>query len=135
MAAGAAHRASERLIALGKEGRLDPICRARDVALLAVFGSATGAEGEPDDLDVGVCFVAGADVVGLLDDLIALTGYDRIDLVVLDGASPVVRAEALTGVPLYERESGQFARAQMAALGERRDTGWLRRLSLEAMAG
>lgn len=123
-----------RLVALAAEGAVDAICEARGVVLLSVFGSAAGEGGEPEDLYVAVAFAGEPDLVSLLDDLVAATGYDHIDIAIIDGAGPVLRAEALTGIPLYERERGQFARAQMAALVECRDTAWLRRLSLEAMA-
>jgi hypothetical protein len=36
--------------------------------------------------------------------------------------------------PLFEAEPGLFATRQMAALTERMDTAWLRRLDLELMA-
>lgn len=135
MSASEALRAKERLVALAAEGAIDQICEAHGVVLLSVFGSAAREGGDAEDLDVGATFAGEADPVGLLDDLVAATGFDGIDLAVLDAAGPVLRAEALTGIPLYERERGQFARAQMAALAECRDTAWLRRLSLEALAG
>ena len=75
-----------------------------------------------------------APVLDLLDELAALTDYDGIDLVVIDGANPVLRAEALTGVPLFEHEPGGYAVAQMAALAEKWDTAWLRELALERLA-
>ena len=51
----------------------------------------------------------------------------------IDGASPVLRAEALVGLPLYEATRGAYAVTQMAALAERRDTAHLRRLDLDAL--
>lgn len=129
-----------RLLEATGDGRLDELCERRGVALLSAFGSATvaaegdGAEQEPADLDIGVSFGEAPDLLGLLDDLVVLTGFDGVDLVPLDGAGPVLRSEALTGLPLFESVAGAFARAQMAALAERWDTAWLRRLDLEAMA-
>jgi predicted nucleotidyltransferase len=133
VAAPDARHALDRLLAAAADGRLDEVCERFGVRLLGAFGSATVPGAEPSDLDLGVGFRAEARVLELLDALTALTGYDRIDLVVLDGADPVVRAEALTGVPLYQHAPGVFATEQMAALAERRDTEWLRRLDLEAL--
>lgn len=125
-----------RLEAAALDGTLDEICERRRVRLLGVFGSAVRAdEEEPSDLDVAVSFAAEPEVLGFLDDLAALTGCDRIDLAVIDAASPVLRAEALVGIPLYEHEHGGFARAQMAAMAERRDTAWMRRMALDVLAG
>ena len=116
------------------DGRLDALCERRGVRLLSVFDSVLDAAAEPGDLDVGVSFRAGPDLLALIDDLTALTSFDHLDVAVLDGADPVLRSEALTGFGLYEDVAGAFAEAQMHALSERYDTEWLRRLSLKAMA-
>lgn len=130
-----ARRAVERLVAAAAGGEIDEICERHGVRLLGVFGSAA-REGAPEagDLDVAVSFRGRPAELALLDDLTRLTGYDRIDLALLDGAGPVLRAEALVGVPLFEDEPGAYARTQMAALAERRDTAPLRRLQLDALA-
>jgi predicted nucleotidyltransferase len=126
--------ALRRLRATAESGELDDVCDRLGVRVLSAFGSATTADGTAaGDLDLGVSFVGAPDVLALLAALARLTGFDGIDLVLLDGADPLVRAEALVGVPLYERERGDFATAQMAALAERRDTEWLRRLDLDAL--
>lgn len=138
-----------RLRAAAADGSLDALCERHLVRVLGVFGSALHSA-EAEDLDVGVGFLtsgrggetphhgqgraAVGDLLGLLDDLIQLTAYDRLDVAVIDGASPVLRARALSGEGLYEHAAGGFATEQMAALAEERDTAWLRRLSLEAMA-
>jgi hypothetical protein len=88
-------------------------------------------------LDVGVGFVPGAnvDVLGLLEDLVTLTGTEAVDLLVLHRADPVAKERALVGaVPLYENEPCAYANAQVAAMLERMKTDWLRRLDLAAMA-
>lgn len=47
----------------------------------------------------------------------------------------MARERALVGgEPLVEQTAGSFARAQLAAIMERMDTAWLRRLDLELMA-
>lgn len=130
-----AHDAAHRLVAAAGTGELDAVCARRRVRLLGLFGSATrpAPDREPDDLDVAVSFAEHPDELGLLDDLVRITGYDHIDLAVVDGAGPVLRAEAMIGVALFESEPGLYASTQMAALAQRRDTQWLRDLDLEAL--
>jgi predicted nucleotidyltransferase len=120
------------------DGRLDALCAAHGVRLLGVFGSVVGPhnpDADPHDIDVAVSLEGPPQVVPLLDELTSLTDCDTIDLVVIDGASPVLRAEAMCGLGLYENEAGLWARTQMSALAERRDTQPLRDLDLRALAG
>jgi hypothetical protein len=117
---------------------LASLCQRHEVLLLTAFGSTVAGATAPGDLDLGVLFVrsAPADLLGLLDGLVALTGYDGFDVVDLGRAGPVIRERAMVGADiLYEREPGTWARESTAAMLERMDTDWLRRLSLEAMAG
>ena len=125
--------ALSRLRSAAEDGTIDDICDRHDVRVLGVFGSALTSP-EPQDLDIGVGFLRpGGDVLGLLDDLTQLTGFDRLDIAVIDEAGPVLRARALSGLGLYESAEGLFATEQMAALAEERDTAWLRRLDLETL--
>ncbi len=130
--------ALDALIAAAAEGDLDRVAERHGVRLLGVFGSTfrrwhdSGAP-VPRDLDIAVSFVGPPNMVGLLDDLVQLTGYDAIDLMLLDDADPVARAEGFVGLGLYERDAGAWATGQMAALAERRDTEHLRRLDLDAL--
>ena len=72
---------------------------------------------------------------GRLAGLAGLVGTDLVDLLVLEGASPTARRNALSGVlPLHESEEGLFARTQVAAVGDL-DTAWMRRDALARMAG
>jgi predicted nucleotidyltransferase len=117
--------------------RLRVLCDEHAVILLTAFGSILRPAAEPHDLDVGVLFnyTAERDVLGLRDGLVALTGYEGIDLVVLNGAGPVIRERALVGAEvLNEARKSVHARAAIAATMERMDTDWLRRLALEELA-
>lgn len=129
----AVHEGVRRLRDAADCGELDRVAERRGVRLLGIFGSASRPDADPADLDVAVSFAGPPDELGLIDDLVRLSGVDRIDLAVLDGADPVLRAHGLVGIPLYECEKGLFATEQMAALAERRDTEWLRRLDLGAL--
>lgn len=127
--------ARQRLVHAAETGGLDETCSGLGVRLLGVFGSAVRDDASPRDLDVSVSFRDEPRVLELVDAVTRLTGYDRVDVAVIDRADPVLRAEALVGVPLYEDEPGAWATAQMAALAERRDTAWMRALELERLAG
>jgi hypothetical protein len=117
---------------------LDAICERRGVRVLGAFGSAPRrlrhpGDPAPTDLDLSVSFAGPPRVLELIDDLVQLTGYDGLDLLVLDDAEPLVKAEGYVGIGLYERDAGDWAIGQMAALAERRDTAHLRRLDLDAL--
>lgn len=123
----------------GSDGSLEALCQRFAVRLLVAFGSALGDDetATAKDLDIAVAFCGDqpADVVALVNSLIALTDFEGVDVMDLDRAGPVARDRALTGtLPLYEAEAGDVARAQMAAALERMDTAWLRRDDLVTMA-
>ena len=115
---------------------LADLCRRFEVDLLVVFGSAVRPGAEPNDLDLAVRFVHhDADVLGFLDGISTLAGSSNLDLMDLRRARPVAKERSLVeGSPLYESRPGVFARAQMAAVAQRMDTDWLRRMELELMA-
>jgi predicted nucleotidyltransferase len=129
-----------RLRAAARSGEVDAVCGRLGVRLLGVFGSAARRLRDPQspsprDLDVAVSFDGPPRELELLAELARLTGCDAVDLAVLDGANPLLRAAAFVGIGLYEKAPGGWASAQMAALAEYRDTEHLRRLDLEALAG
>lgn len=125
-----------RLVAAAGSGELDAVCRRLGIRLLGIFGSAArDADDEPGDLDVAVSFRGDPELLRLVDELTRISRCDQVDVTVIDDAEPVVRAEALVGIPLYEDEPGAYTVSQMAALAERRDTAWLRALQLELLAG
>ena len=130
-------RAADRLVDLCQVGALDELFIRCGVAGAVLFGSAARPEEPcPRDLDIAVLVERGGhvDLIGLLDGLVGAMGTDRIDLVDLDRASIVLRAEALVGVPLFETVAGAIAEAQVRATAERMSTAWLRRLDLELLA-
>lgn len=132
--------ALDRLMAATRRGDVDVLCERHGVELLRVFGSAVRRLHDPEapaprDLDVAVQFTGQSHLLEVVSELVELTGYDGVDLAVLDHAESVLRSEALTGVGLSEGQPGAWATAQMAALAERRDTAHLRRLDLEALTG
>lgn len=131
-----AAEAAERLRDAAASGELDRIAERLGVRLLGIFGSAArpSPTAQPDDVDVAVSFRGPPQELALIDALVQLTGFDSIDLAVLDGAAPLLRAEGLVGIPLFEDEAGAWATDQMAALAERRDTQWLRDLDRQALA-
>jgi predicted nucleotidyltransferase len=130
-------QARDRLIDAATTSDVQSELEALGVDLLGVFGSAASQpQGtEPKDLDIAARFSGPVRLHDLIDALVRLTGFDRIDVAVVEGRHPVLDAEALCGIPLYERVAGSFAEAQMAALAHRRDTAPLRELDLEALAG
>lgn len=127
-----------RLRNAATQGALAELCDRHDLDLLVVFGSALAADVDPRDLDVAVRLGSGDgahDTLKILDDLYRLTGSERIDLLVLNRAAPLVRERALTtGEPLFQRKPGDFANAQIAAIMERLDTDRFRAMDLELMS-
>lgn len=120
-----------------ESARLGVLCDHYEVILLTAFGSALRPAPEPHDLDLGVLFeYAGErDVLGMRDGLVALTGYEGIDLVVLNDAGPVIRERALARAEvLFEARPSVHANAAIAATMERMDTAWLRDLALQELA-
>jgi hypothetical protein len=74
-------------------------------------------------------------IISLIDDLQRITEAN-IDVVHLNPAGPVLRERALVGsVVLDESEPGAWASASTAAMQDRMDTDWLRRMDLDLLAG
>ena len=127
-----------RLRAAAVSGALDTLCQRYGVVLLTVFGSTARGEPDPGDLDIAVLTAHGAnlDLFGLVTEILDLVGLDKVDVVHLNVAGPLLRDRALVGsVILYEGMPGTWARASTAAVMERLDTDWLRRLGTELLAG
>ena len=126
-----------RLEAMAGDGRLDALCERHGIAVLTVFGSVARDDSDPRDLDVAVLPRPRTlvEIMPLLAELQDAAGGD-IDLALLDTAGVVLRERALVGaLPLYEHRPGEWARAATAAVQERMDTAWMRRLDLNLLAG
>jgi hypothetical protein len=123
------------LARLRQPGVASRFAAAHDLDLIVAFGSAVLPHGRPDDLDLGVRSRRAIDVLALLDGLYRVTGFEDVDVLDLRRAGPVARCEALDhGTVLYESEPGLFAAAHMAAVAQRADTAWLRRMMLDSLA-
>lgn len=130
--------ALERLRHAADSGALAGWCETHAVQVLVVFGSAVDPVRASSalDLDIAVLLDEGADLVSVMDQLAGWLEFGDVDVLDLGRAGPVAREQALVGTePLYEASRGLWARLQMAAMLERMDTAWLRRLDLELMAG
>lgn len=127
-----------RLRRAAASGELDDICERHSVRVLNAFGSAVrDGSAAPRDLDLAVSFLPGKPVplLDLINDLMDLAGTDNLDVMSLDRADPVARERGLVRVvPLYQARPGDYATMQMAAILDRMDTAWLRRLDLELMS-
>ncbi|MGQ7297890.1 nucleotidyltransferase family protein [Quadrisphaera sp. KR29] len=126
-----------RLVAAADDGHLDEIARRHGLALVTVFGSAVRDASTARDLDVAVLFAqrTAAAELAVLEELMDLSGTERVDLMVLDDAGPEARFNGLTGaLPLWQDGPGRWGTTQMAAASEVFDTEWLRQAALERMA-
>lgn len=109
--------ALERLLAARDDGRLDPVLDAHGITLVVVHGSVVDPDATPSDLDLALGHDGSVDMIRLHGDLYALTGFERFDLLDLERAGIVARAESLGhGRPSVEREGATFAEQQMIAL-------------------
>jgi predicted nucleotidyltransferase len=108
---------------------------APDVELVVLFGSAaTGRTSARSDVDVAVRTTGPADLDDVYRVLAPRVGSDRLDLVDLRRASPLLMMQvARHGRVLFERRPGAFR--QFQALASRRycDTAKLRRAQRRAI--
>lgn len=132
----AVREALGRLRSAVDHGRLDADLERCGVGILGAFGSAVRDGPEPRDLDIAAGPAEGEtiDLLELIAVLVRAIDYENIDLGIVDGTHPVFDSEALSGLPLYERGEGDFARAQMRALAQRRDAAPFRQLDLDRWA-
>lgn len=92
-----------------REG-LSGLIGARKPRLVILFGSvAKGRTHEESDIDLGFLFDSPIDIIELTNQVTRALKTDRVDVVDLRRASPLLRYEAARkGQVLYEREAGEF---------------------------
>ena len=78
-----------------------------------VFGSSRDGEIAPgSDLDIGVLYVGRPsldELAGLRESLQRALQFDDIDIVVLNGASPITRFEAVSARLIFSRSAQEVA--------------------------
>jgi len=91
--------------------RLAPMFTDETLDLVILFGSsAAGRLHRGSDIDIGFLFDRREDVVNLTNRATGLLRTDKVDVVDLRRASPLLMyAAARQGIPLYERMPGSFA--------------------------
>jgi len=107
--------------------RLRPLFGRPGLRLVLLFGSRASGRARPSsDVDLGI--LGGGDPAALTVEAIRLLGTDRVDVVDLARASPLLAmAAARTGRPLHEGEAGAFAGFVSLAVRRYHDTAKLRR--------
>jgi predicted nucleotidyltransferase len=105
--------------------RLDRICGKYGIQLLALFGSHVKG-GNRGDSDVDVAFLADegrrTNPLNLYGDLVPVLGTDRLDLVNLRSAGPLLRWNvAREGVCIWSREPDVWLRLMIKASHEWND--------------
>ena len=109
--------------------------RVPDLELVVLFGStAKGRQRAGSDVDVAVRCTGPADLDALHAVLATIIATDRLDLVDLHHASPILAMEvARSGRLLYESRPGTFRQFQSLASRRYCDTEKLRRAQRRAI--
>jgi len=106
--------------------RLIPLFEQEGVLLAYLFGSLC-TDKEANDIDLAV-LVQDKPAYRLREQIIECLGTERVDLVDLERASPVLRFEILsTGRPLYVADEELEQRFELGTLHLYRDTRFMRR--------
>lgn len=101
--------------------RLAELLGARGVRLAYLFGSAVGA-GAPDDIDLAVLRAQGP-AHDLFPDLVRALGTDRLDLIDLAQAGPLLKFRVVSdGIVLFRDSEESENEFELAAIREYRDT-------------
>jgi uncharacterized protein len=92
------------------QGRLAPLFKDKGLRLVLLFGSqASGEVHTESDIDLGFLYDEPVDLLDLTNIIIQLLHRDRVDVVDLQRAGPLLCfSAARQGILLYERSPGQF---------------------------
>lgn len=105
--------------------RLPELFRARPVRLAYLFGSVA-AGGAADDVDLAVLMREGS-ALDLFGDVVRVLGTDRIDLIDLGRAPPLLRFRVVKdGVVLFRESEEAENEFELAAIAAYRDTRYRR---------
>lgn len=90
--------------------RLVPLFKERDLRLILLFGSAlTGAVHKKSDIDLAFLFDGPVDILSITNSVIRLLHTDKVDVIDLKHASPLLKySVAEKGRLLYEKSPGIF---------------------------
>ena len=108
--------------------RLFPFYKESDLRLIVLFGSAlTGASHKKSDIDLAFLFDRPVDILSLTNRVIRLLHTDKVDVIDLKHASPLLKySVAEKGKLLYEKSPGMFFEFYSLAFKEYVDTRKLR---------
>ncbi len=92
------------------KNRLAPLFDEEGLRLVLLFGSvASGKEYQESDIDLGFLFGRPIDIYALTNRVIQLLRTDRVDVIDLRRASPLLKYSAIrTGKALFEQTPGLF---------------------------
>jgi|Deesub1362B_J571_1020462.scaffolds.fasta_scaffold00671_20 predicted nucleotidyltransferase len=106
-----------------KEEKLQKICRKFKLKLVILFGSYASKKGwtEESDIDIGVLCENGKNIIEnelpLTKAFIELLGCERIDLIYLNYADPLLLIEVVkNGILLYQDKEDRFAEIKIKAI-------------------
>jgi len=108
--------------------KLNPLFLEEGLKLVLLFGSiARGKVHEKSDIDLAFLFDEPVDILGLTNKVTRFLQSDRVDVVDLKRASPLLKfCAAKEGVVLYERAPGLFNNFYSLAFRRYVDTKKLR---------
>jgi len=92
------------------KNRLTPLFNEEGLRLVLLFGSfASGKEYQESDIDLGFLFDRPIDILALTNRVIQLLRTDRVDVVDLSRANPLLKYSAIRqGKVLFEQTPGLF---------------------------
>ena len=108
--------------------RLAPLCSDNDLQLVFLFGSvASGRANRQSDIDLAFLFDESVDLLELTNRVITLLQTDRVDVIDLRRASPLLTfVGAKEGILLFERTPGLFHSFSSLAFRRYMDTKKMR---------